>query len=84
MTRPPETVTRPDINDHHEVVVAQVAYTVADVAIMLGVERHTARRLIRSGQIRARHTGKAYRVPGSEIIRYLDGADEPMRHKDSA
>ncbi len=84
MNSPPETDTRPDINSHHEVVVAQVAYNTRDTAKFLGVSYFAAQRLLSSGAIRARNTGARYIVPGAAIIEYLDGRDEPLHHKDTA
>lgn len=82
------TTTRPlvasVIADHRDVVVAEVAYTVRDVAKFLGISYHATQRLIAAGKIRTRNTGRQYIVPGSAIRDYLDGADEPMHHKDSA
>lgn len=81
---PKDTVVRPLIRDHEEVVIAQVAYDVSDAEVFLGISNHAVRRLIRSGQLRARNTGRSYIIPGKAIIEYLNGADEPMHHRDSA
>lgn len=78
------TATRREIADHREVVLARVAYTTADTAVFLGIDVQAVRRLIASGKLRARHTGKAYIVPGAAIIDFLNGHDEPMQHRESA
>lgn len=72
------------IADHRKVVVVEVAYTVRDVATFLGISYYATQRLIASGKLRSRNTGRAYIVPGSAIHDYLDGTDAPIQHKDSA
>jgi excisionase family DNA binding protein len=78
------TVTREVIQTHREVVVRQVAYTVADVQVFLGMSKDAVLRLIRSGALRARANGRRYIIPGAALIEFLDGADEPMHHRHSA
>jgi hypothetical protein len=84
------------VTSHRDREIEQMAYSVAEVAIMLGfctedspdnvkVSANTrTRRLIRSGQLRARTTGAAYIIPGSAVADYLDGSDDPIKHPDSA
>jgi excisionase family DNA binding protein len=61
------------------------AYSLNEVAIILreitddGRPKYwTVGRLIKAGKLRARNTGKHYRVPGSAILEYLEGFDEPL------
>lgn len=79
-----DTVVRPLIRTHEDVVVEQVAYSVRDVMVFLGMSKDAVLRLIRSGRLRARENGRRYIISGKAIIEYLDGADEPMHHRDSA
>ena len=72
------------IADHRKVIIAEVAYSVRDVAKFLGISYYAVQRLIAGGKIRTRNTGRHYIIPGAAIIDYLDGRDEPMQHKDSA
>ena len=72
---------------HQEIVLAKVAYSVEDMRVFLGEDkwsREAVLRLIRAGLLRARHNGRRYIIPGAAIIEFLDGADEPMHHRDSA
>lgn len=78
------TVTREVVQTHHDVVIKQVAYTVADVQVFLGMSKDAVLRLIRAGHLKARHNGRRYIIAGSAIYAFLDGADEPMHHQDSA
>ena len=83
---PPGTVARPVINDHRDIIIAQVAYSLKDIQTLLGLSYDQVRGLVRGDnpKLRARITGKAYVVPGAALIDYLNGFDEPMRHPESA
>jgi excisionase family DNA binding protein len=82
VTRP--TVIRPLVQSHEDVVIEQVAYSVRDVQVFFGMSKDAVLRLIRSKHLRARANGRRYIIPGKAINEYLDGADEPMHHKDTA
>lgn len=83
-TKSSTTTVRKLINDHREVVIDKVSYTVSDVSQFLGVSYWVAQRLVREGKIRSRNTGNRYIVPGGAILDYLEGQDEPLQHPESA
>lgn len=72
--------------DHHEIIDPVVAYSVHEVADFLGVPYRAALRLVNIGRIAARRNpvGGRATVLGAALLDYLDGADEPMRHPESA
>lgn len=78
------TVVRPLLRTHEDVVIEQVAYSVRDVQVFFDMSKDAVLRLIRAKRLRARENGRRYIISGKAIIEYLDGADEPMHHKDSA
>lgn len=45
--------------------------TVDSLMQVLGIGRNTAYELVRSGQIKALRIGNSYRIPRSELIRFL-------------
>lgn len=45
---------------------------VEDLRIALGIGRHTAYNLVRSGQIRSIRIGRQLRIPRNELQRFLD------------
>jgi excisionase family DNA binding protein len=56
----------------------QLAFNVAEAAVILGVKPWVVRRLIQNGKLRARQTGARYIIPKSAILEYLAGSDEPI------
>lgn len=73
--------------DDATAVLPQMFFNVRQVAVIMGEimpdgrpKYWTITRLIDSGQLRTRRSGKHYIVPGSAILEFADGADEPMRH----
>jgi excisionase family DNA binding protein len=63
--------------------MTKLAYTVQQVAEMLGISYDATRRLINTGKLRARNTGKRYIIPQSAIDEYLAGSDDPIQHPES-
>ena len=47
--------------------------TVKEVCTILRISRNTAYELVRAGKIRCVKVGNRYRIPKSEIARFLDG-----------
>jgi excisionase family DNA binding protein len=72
------------VADHRELPLQQVAYSVDETAVLLGISVYAVRRLITSEKLRARCTGKRYIIPGAAIADFLAGSDEPMQHPESA
>lgn len=75
----------PEINDPRQVVDEGKAYYLKDLAALLGVSYGIAQRLAQNRRIEAdRHLGKSPLFYGRTILKFLDGADEPMRSTESA
>lgn len=55
------------------------AYSPAEVGIMLGLSAAQVRGLIRNEKLKARTTGKTYRISATELEKFLNGADDPMQ-----
>lgn len=54
------------------------AYTTDEVASILSLSVPQVRRLIQAGKLRARNTGKTYRIAEDAIREYLAGSDTPL------
>jgi excisionase family DNA binding protein len=54
-----------------EVVGGRLALTVPEVAQLLGIGQTLAWKLVRSGEIRSRHIGRAVRVPVEAVEAFL-------------
>jgi hypothetical protein len=83
---PSHAVEQLGIHDHRTVVDPLVKYGVPDLRKLLGISRMTALLLLDSGRIRSHQLERGHprKIPGSALIEYLDGADEPMHHAHSA
>lgn len=51
-------------------------YSIDEAARLLRVNPMTIRRLIKKGEIKAQKVGKQYRIPRSEIDKFLDGGQQ--------
>lgn len=60
--------------------VQPLAVTVPVAAVQLSMSEWSVRELIRTGQLRARSTGKRYIIPVAQIEAYLAGSDSPIQH----
>ncbi|MDX3661249.1 hypothetical protein PV646_28425 [Streptomyces sp. ID05-26A] len=71
--------------DYQQVIDAKVDYTLRELADFLSLSYFAARRLIEADRINpvGGPTARVH-VRGAEILRYLDGNDEPMQHPESA
>lgn len=59
--------------------VGRLAFTPEEAAKVLSLSGPwTVRRLIQARKLRARNTGARYIIPGTALIEYLDGSDDPM------
>lgn len=83
---PPAAVERLGVHDHRNVIDPLVKYGTPDLCTLLGISRMTALLLLDNGRIRSHQLERGHprKIPGSALIDYLDGADEPMHHQRSA
>lgn len=51
-------------------------YTIEEAARILKVNPRTVNRMIARGEIRANKVGRQYRIPRSEIEKFLDGGQQ--------
>lgn len=71
--------------DYQKVIDPDVRYTLKELATFLDLSYYAARRLVQANRIKA-VDGPTVRVTvrGAELLAYLSGGDEPMRHPESA
>jgi excisionase family DNA binding protein len=83
---PPAAIARLGIHDHRQVIDPLVKYSVPDMCRLLGIARTTALMLLDTGKVRSHQLERWHprKIPGSALIEFLDGRDEPMHHKHSA
>ncbi len=51
--------------------------SIDEVAEALGIHRDTVSKMLHAGTIRARQSGKTWKIPLSALDEYLDGRDNP-------
>lgn len=74
-----------DLLDYRDIIDKDVAYTLNEVGVFLGLSYYAARRLVLSrGLAAAGVPGARVHVRGAAILDYLGGCDEPMQHPESA
>jgi len=71
--------------DYHDVIDPDVRYTLKETGAFLALSYYAARRLVQAQRIVA-VDGPTIRVEvrGAELLKYLDGSDDPMQHPESA
>lgn len=71
--------------DYRNVIDPDVRYTLRELGTFLDLSYYSARRLVHASRIKAdTSTTVRVMVRGAELLAYLGGADEPMRHPESA
>lgn len=76
--------THPDINDPRAAIEPGTWYVLTELATLLGVSYGTAHRLAYNQRIHsARHAAGRPLFLGNDLLEYLAGYDEPMRHPNS-
>lgn len=66
----------------------QLAFTIADVTVIMHMNKSTVGDLIRSGKIRAMHCGKLWRIPKEALVEWwvnmaLEGRKGQTRRKET-
>jgi excisionase family DNA binding protein len=51
----------------------QQMYSIVEASLALNVHKDTIRRLIKRGELQASQIGRQYRIPRSEVEKYLTG-----------
>ena len=72
----------PDINDHRDPAVFEVGriYTRANRAVLFGTSNRVIRSLAESGRLEESEAiGSARYATGTDVLRFLDRVDEPLR-----
>lgn len=71
--------------DYQTVIDPDVRYTLKEVGAFLDLSYYAARRLIQASRIKpVDNPTVRVTVRGAELLAYLGGSDEPMRHPESA
>ncbi|WP_289298660.1 helix-turn-helix domain-containing protein [uncultured Reyranella sp.] len=52
----------------------RLMYTTAEAAEMLALDPEQVERMCRNGSLRARKVGKAWRVPGTALVEFVEAA----------
>lgn len=71
--------------DYRKVIDPDVRYTLKELSAFLDLSYYAARRLVQANRIQAADCPTVrVTVRGAELLAYLGGGDEPMRHPESA